>query len=1840
MMLTLLFTFVVAIALSIALFYKNKIHSFVNLFKLLSYVQPQSENMKQFNREKFLRNVHFKKLALKREAGVPHYQKYEPQNLSSSIFMTSLSGHLCKNVSDVMMDKLEGLVSLYFALAEVQSAKQFLAIVTLYAKTHCDKSVIKSVTELSSSLFSDVAPQSSDRPEWLSLMTEGLTNWKLITNNPGFEKVSKVISMMVTLGIFQEKSVNIGGLQIFAASAMKTQVTAVDLIDAVVNTVVFFADGAYQCFLDGSFKPLLFSTSKVMEVEKRYIDMLALWEYARNGNLKRFCDMDESQFDHDLKQLVVDLEAMYKGSPIGAERKILSDRWRQMSNILTEFESSRVRGGLRKAPWTFKVFGESSVGKSSFTDVVLYSVLKANGYSAGDDYVITLNPDDKHMSNMRSYVTGIKIDDYGNTKLDYVDLSPSDWIIQICNNIKRYAVMADLANKGKVSIEPAVCAITTNVEDMLAHQLSNEPVSIARRAHVHVDLKVRPEFCKYDDNGNLTHMLDPLKVFAKYGDSDEIQDIWLVTVRSLEVQQSNTSGVRRVAPSFQFADKEGLTNVSIFDFLKYAIEESKAHFHVQENLVKHSTDLAARLPWCERCNSPSQLCDCEDECEPQFGHRLAHHLKSIGSGFSNKLNRSLFDISTRAEDIAVEKLLSGVRWFESSPWAVWTNYLPDAVIDNDYVKGYLLWCGTDIIKADIKRYTLNFFIIAFTAACVVSVVSFFLACLLVFVSLVWYLWTYATIVEQAKSAYYNRLRDERDVMPSLFKSIREKHLNYVCGAVAGFGLIWAVVKTIQAFRASVNVQGLLNPKSVADIRARDAQANPWTVVEPVNPGIGKTVGQDAQMVNRISKNQWFMSLDLGDRSRFCDALAITTGYFLIPKHMLPDKPVSATLKRAGFYLSFILDPKCVFRLSTGDLAMMYVPNAPDSKDLREYFAEDYEMRQVPAGFVFTREDGSVMQDQVIWHHQTKVFNGAATFRGSYYHLSENTFAGLCMATCYSKSVHKHILGVHLGGVAETPKGCAMALCRTEVSQAVEETRRMSIFHIDTPQSQDLADSMLGKKYALDGDLHRKSPLNYIPEDSAVVSYGNVTGRSTFKSTVIPTPISDVVEEVTGVPNSWGAPKFEMPVVREDGHVDNQTWRPWYESLKYSSNPSVGFAGSDVNRAADDYLSDLREEFLRLESKWKEDIRPLETVEIVSGIDGKRFIDSMKGSTSIGFPIGGPKSNHMYDLDPLDFEAISCPRAFNEEWMDEWHRAMDLWAEGKCVNAIFGSALKDEPTKLSKDKVRVFQGAPFVLQMAIRKYLLPVARFLSFHPLVSECAVGINSAGTEWEELANHMRKHGVERIIAGDYSKYDLRMPAQLTQAAFGIMIEIARWSGNYSARDLKIMNSVAYEVTCPLVAFNGDLMRFLGTNPSGQNMTVYVNSVVNSLLHRLGFFNEYPTQESFGPAGAKLRKQLGRDIRFRDIVSLATYGDDAKGSVLEGFDKFNHISFANFLDANDMKFTMPDKESEPVAFMSDTQADFLKRKNRFDDDLGHTVGMLEEASIFKSLHSILKSKAVTPMEVASQNIDGALREWFFHGREVFEKRREQMVEVQRKAGTFATTLDQSFDDRVAEWKEKYEPQSGEVPVLKTTSFSEVLEPNSDCDYVASSCVGYNNSHQSGRRYEFLYLGRGVFISTRVSFLPVHKLTFCGRTYDFESFITDEPSIDGIANLYYVMDLCRVGSPVRLFGGTWKGSIKCELEGKMRNLRSCRFKGRDDGVGSSDPCVEAWNRGISKFILPALTGDTHAYLNRVIEVQIKGKSYHALLSYHFSQDSGRSGFLGSVRMVSMKTFRVSRWHYA
>jgi hypothetical protein len=138
----------------------------------------------------------------------------------------------------------------------------------------------------------------------------------------------------------------------------------------------------------------------------------------------------------------------------------------------------------------------------------------------------------------------------------------------------------------------------------------------------------------------------------------------------------------------------------------------------------------------------------------------------------------------------------------------------------------------------------------------------------------------------------------------------------------------------------------------------------------------------------------------------------------------------------------------------------------------------------------------------------------------------------------------------------------------------------------------------------------------------------------------------------------------------------------------------------------------------------------------------------------------------------------------------------------------------------------------------------------------------------------------------------------------------------------------------------------------------------------------------------------------------------------------------------------MPDKESEPTPYMTDEEADLLKRKNIFSSDTGRIMGALDEDSIFKSLHAVLRSKAITRQQQAMQTIDGALREWFAYGREHYEMRREQMNVIAERAGIThgCQMLTVSYDDQLLSYKEKYDSQGREyTPILPRPTTTPVV---------------------------------------------------------------------------------------------------------------------------------------------------------------------------------------------------------
>jgi len=221
--------------------------------------------------------------------------------------------------------------------------------------------------------------------------------------------------------------------------------------------------------------------------------------------------------------------------------------------------------------------------------------------------------------------------------------------------------------------------------------------------------------------------------------------------------------------------------------------------------------------------------------------------------------------------------------------------------------------------------------------------------------------------------------------------------------------------------------------------------------------------------------------------------------------------------------------------------------------------------------------------------------------------------------------------------------------------------------------------------------------------------------------------------------------------------------------------------------------------------------------------------------------------------------------------------------------------------------------------------------------------GIVAQSKEWNELYVYLTQFGKDRIIAGDYGKFDKKMAASFILSAFEILIRLSKAAG-WCDEDLMVLRCIAYDTAFPHVDFNGDYIEIQG-NPSGHPLTVIINCLVNSLYMRYAYMII-----------------SGKSVTtFQKYVKLATYGDDNVMGVSSECPNFNHSRIAVAMKLIGVEYTMAEKEAESVPYIHIDDSSFLKRKFVFDKDIGTIVAPLDSTSFDKMLTTCLKSDVLAP---------------------------------------------------------------------------------------------------------------------------------------------------------------------------------------------------------------------------------------------------------------------------------------
>jgi len=568
-----------------------------------------------------------------------------------------------------------------------------------------------------------------------------------------------------------------------------------------------------------------------------------------------------------------------------------------------------------------------------------------------------------------------------------------------------------------------------------------------------------------------------------------------------------------------------------------------------------------------------------------------------------------------------------------------------------------------------------------------------------------------------------------------------------------------------------------------------------------------------------------------------------------------------------------------------------------------------------------------------------------------YTLSVSTQVGLCGAPVVAHTPNGPVIvGLHVAGAGT--RGAAVELLLSDVEKIRDKF--LPTFSPAPPmlQSADRDVSLV--------PLHPKSVFRYIGH-----GIGRVFGQTTLPRAQPKTAVCPTLMRGAAVKRGYCV-KTGAPVMR-----GKEIWR---NSLMPIVEQTSLFSEHILNKCADAYVDEVcssltDDDFVELRE-------PLDLPTAINGIPGRKFIDSINRSTSAGFPWCTTKKRVTKPL-PSD-EVWHDPITVNDEVISRMNEMIQRYDDGFLAAPVFIAHTKDEARsfkKIAEMNTRIMNGGPLDWSLIVRMYFLPIVRIIQKNPLLFEAMPGVVAQSDQWDKLYKHITKFGLDRMVAGDYGAFDKRMGAMLILLAFRVLIDIYKKAG-MASHHIQRMWGIAYDIACSWCIYNGDLVQFLGSNPSGHPLTVIINCIVNSLYMRYCYYVLNPENEV---------------ISFRKFVALITYGDDnAFGS---GRDWFNHSTISEVLRKHGVRYTMADKEAESVPFIHISNVTFLKRSWRYEPELDAMVCPIEEDTIHKMLTTWVPS-SIGPEAHAAEILNNVCVEYFWYGREIFEKKREEMIEI------------------------------------------------------------------------------------------------------------------------------------------------------------------------------------------------------------------------------------------------------
>ena len=682
---------------------------------------------------------------------------------------------------------------------------------------------------------------------------------------------------------------------------------------------------------------------------------------------------------------------------------------------------------------------------------------------------------------------------------------------------------------------------------------------------------------------------------------------------------------------------------------------------------------------------------------------------------------------------------------------------------------------------------------------------------------------------------------------------------------------------------------------------------------------------------------------------------------------VPQTHIEPLKKKSGLFSTKLLDA-----------SLVHLPNMPPGKNFLKYFAEDGTLpAQAGCSYLHKNCDTGVwkevlvrarMLDQPIRYKTTAGIQTQMVYECEA--LNHRSSDGDCgQPLIYNNS----IIGIHIAGTSSNKWYC-LAIDKSSLNVAREALKQessilvaslppdaifknnkkdLSIIDGETSYVTDVLKASITPIVSLGVIIDKNQKLYKPRAEDYYFRNGNKQIEEEFgELSSRPPKFVNGSSQINTTLLKFNTPKMDVPIDLMDKAMNDYLY-------------SIASTGKSVSGVARDFEKDQPGFF---------SVRSLQ--QALDG-DGSGIVRGMNNQTSSGVCYGGSKSKWMKlgeDGDPL------CPRILDPEIELDILKIEDSWRNGQGTFDPFVRASKTNevlPLEKAYEKTRSVYGNDMSFFIAATRGIIPLKHVLR-DMNTSECFVGLTAQSNEWQDLLyNYLTKGGdYTQFVCGDFSGYDTQLPKALMEKAGVVILKLYKENGA-SNSDIEYIRGFLSSVVSPVMLWEGHLLQFCSGQPSGQPLTVEMNSIVNSLLVRMAFYTimnrEYPEI---------------KNPDFRQWVRLAVYGDDNAMGVDSRIPKFNHTSIQAVFASWGIKYTMADKGADSVPYQTIDEVSFLKRSFRYHPQLNSIVAPIEKESLCKKMYWWTKSKN-TPLTFPEQfqaNFESQSRESYLHGEEYYEE--------------------------------------------------------------------------------------------------------------------------------------------------------------------------------------------------------------------------------------------------------------